>query len=123
MTIPTPDSVYEQVWKGIVEKDGAPDFQKVKELLFDYGALLAETQFLYKYLTEGQIDDPQEPVEDVIDLADHLAAESIDLGIRSVLSHLLEELDRTSANSPEERLQTLTATINSIYEQGAPDAE
>jgi hypothetical protein len=112
MTIPTPDSVYEQVWKGIVEKDGAPDFQKVKELLFDYGALL-----------EGQIDDPQEPVEDVIDLADHLAAESIDLGIRSVLSHLLEELDRTSANSPEERLQTLTATINSIYEQGAPDAE
>jgi hypothetical protein len=59
----------------------------------------------------------------VIDLADHLAAESIDLGIRSVLSHILEELDRTSANSPEERLDALTSTINSIYEQGAPDAE
>lgn len=122
MTSPTPDSVYERLWKPMIEGSDNPNYA-VKQLLFDYGALLAETRVLYDYLTEGQINNPQTPVDEIIDLADRLAAESIDQGIRAVLHEILEELDRTSANSPEERLQTLTSTINSIYEQGLPGDE
>lgn len=118
MTTPTPDSVYEQLWKPLVEKDGTLDPELVKQLLFDYGYLLLDTEILYSYLTEGQITNPQDSVDDVIEIADQLAADSIDLGIRAVLNELLVELDRTSARTPEERLEILTHTINSIYEQG-----
>lgn len=121
---PTPESVFEQVWRPLIDDaDGAPNWNKIKCLLFDYGLLLNDTRYLYTYLTEGQITDPQHPVEDIMDISDHIIAETIDVAIRTVLNELLGQLDRTSASSAEDRLAALTATINLLYEEGISDQE
>lgn len=122
MTTPTPDEAYEKVWKPLIEKDGQTDYDVIKRLLFDYGYLLSTTSYLYGYLTESNIDDPQAPVEAVIEYNDNFTAATIDDGIRTVLNELLDQFERTSAEDPETRLNALVASISSIYESGAPDA-
>jgi hypothetical protein len=115
---PTPESVYEQIWKPLVEKSGSVDFQSVKKLLFDYGALLQETSVLYAYITDNQITNPQEAVDDVIEIADRLVASEIDSGIRTVLGHLLDELNSTPDQPAEIKLDALKNSINQLYELG-----
>lgn len=119
---PTPDLAYEQVWKPLIENSPDPE-QAIKELLFDYGSMLADTSMLYTYLTEGLIENPQEPVEDVIEIADHLAAESIDQGIRDTLGLLLSLLDALQGRPLEEKYLLLVQSINELYELGHTDAE
>lgn len=122
MTGPTPETVYEQVWKPIVERGGSVDYKSIKELLFDYGALLQETSMLYAYITDNQITNPQESVDDVIEIADRLVASEVDAGIRTILGHLIDEFNSTPDQPAEIKLDALKNSINSLYELGQADS-
>lgn len=51
----TPDSIYEQFWKPIVEKDGVVDMEQLKKELFDFHELMGNAAIVYDHVTGGAI--------------------------------------------------------------------
>lgn len=116
---PTPQEAWEKVWQPILEDEtGNLDDTKLKAVLFDYGALLADTSELFSYFTDDKIRDPQTPIGEVIDLADEITAELIDDGIRQIISYLFDVVAVLQGESPAKKYKQLMKELNQLYETG-----
>jgi hypothetical protein len=91
------EEVYERVWKEYVEPNGVIDLNAVKTLLFDYGATLHNLALLYPYLTNGQVTNPQAPVDEVMAASDRYIADTLDGELEKILEYLLNQDDPTAA--------------------------
>ena len=119
MTGPTPEEAWEKVWKPILEDEhGTIDDTKLKALLFDYGALLADVSELFSYFTDDRIRNPQTPIAEVIDLTDEITAGLIDDGIRQIISYLFDVVAVLQGESPAHKYKQLMKELNQLYEAG-----
>jgi hypothetical protein len=114
----TPDRIYNEVWKDLVESEGSVNMDAVKGLLADYSLLLKSNMVLYPYLTDGRVTHPQHDVEELIEIADHTVGVLIDDALRQLLDIFLNDLQATEDKPAEERLQSLTDLLNDFYERG-----
>ncbi len=60
------EKTYNDFWKGIVEKDGIIDMERVKRELHDYRFILGEVPKVYCAITGNQLSKPNYPAEVVI---------------------------------------------------------
>ena len=107
----TAQQVYDFVWKDKVEKDGQIDMEAVKELLFQYGALIAATSEVYDYITDGAVVDPRTPTDIVAYYADKFTADSVDDGIRQILDDILNIIGSDVEDLPK----VVEEYVSSIY--------
>jgi hypothetical protein len=62
----TPESVYNEFWKDLVETDGKMDPEKVKAELYDFRQLIRNIPKVYDAVTGGRISKPLTDVDVVI---------------------------------------------------------
>ena len=62
----TPQEIYDEFWKSLVEKNGVVDFEQVKKELFDYHFLLEEVPKVYYEITQGLLSKPNYPADVII---------------------------------------------------------
>lgn len=67
---PTPQSVYDDFWKDIVEKDGELDIEQIKKELFDFWQAMESVPKVYCAITGDQVSKILTHPETVIALAD-----------------------------------------------------
>lgn len=99
----TPEQVYNEFWKDLVEVDGKVDMNKVKAELADYSFILDQVPKVYGHVTGGLLSKPNYPAGTVITQADdHMTqvyednvADEINchLDQKMTLQQVLEELD------------------------------
>lgn len=66
----THESVYDQFWKGLVEKDGVVNMAQVKKELFDFWQLMENVPKVYCHVTGGHASKPLTDPNTVCSLAD-----------------------------------------------------
>lgn len=66
----TPEEVYNEFWKPLVEQNGQIDMAALKNELFDYWVTLNEAPKVYEHITNGKFTKPNTDSQFVIDAAD-----------------------------------------------------
>jgi len=106
----TPEQVYDEFWKEIIEPNGVVDMAAVKKELYDYAFVLDQVPKVYMHVTGGAMSKPNYYAGDVIREADDHATEVYEdnvadeiecyLGRKITLAAALKELDewRTLGN-------------------------
>lgn len=62
----TPDEIYDEFWKDLVETDGVMDPEKVKAELADYSFLMHEVPKVYSEVTSFRVSKPNTMAFEVI---------------------------------------------------------
>lgn len=109
----TPEEVYDIFWKEQVEdSDGNLDMQAVKEVLYSFAAMLNNNQYLYTYLTDGEITDPFSDAGEVMRAADEFTANTAD----EITQSLVQQINDTAAQieDPENRLKYIESTFEAV---------
>jgi len=66
----TPEAVYNEFWKELVEKDGVVDMTQVKKELCDFKYMIDQVPLIYEHVTGGTLSKPMYSAKTVIAQAD-----------------------------------------------------
>lgn len=73
----TVDSVYDDFWRPILEKDGELDIEQLKKELFDFCQLIDAAEKVYCHVTGGAASNPRTDPDVICTLADDHYSEDL----------------------------------------------
>lgn len=89
---PTPESVYQTLWKSRVERGGIVEQLKLDRVRIKLTATLNNLAFLYNWMTNGKVTSPLANMEKAMKLSDKLMGETMDELVKSKLQTVLDEI-------------------------------
>lgn len=117
------EDIYDKTLKDDLEDgDGTMNIPKTKIILAEYVAFLGEIANLYSTLTDGNIDSPFVPANQVLDKVEEAVALAVDSSIKTILNEIYDAYDiiKNTANgySRSDQYDMLVEKLDEVYARG-----